>query len=87
MKAIANKAPMQDMSPKLDKNRETHGTSHHLMKQLSCLDVSGNRNFVRMDSNSFEILLNMVELKIKRQDSVMREAISPGERLAITLYY
>ena len=69
------------------KKRSIHGAYHQLMKELSCLDVSGYRNFVRMDSTSFETLINMVGPKVKRQDTVMRKAISPGERLAITLCF
>ena len=69
------------------KKRSIHGAYHQLMKELSCLDVSGYRNFVRMDSTSFETLINMVGPKVKRQDTVMRKAISPGERLAITLRF
>ena len=69
------------------KKRSIHGAYHQLMKELSCLDVSGYRNFVRMDSTSFETLIKMVWPKVKRQDTVMRKAISPGERLAITLCF
>ena len=63
--------------------RSIHGAYHQLMKELSCLDVLGYINFVRMDSTSFETLIIMVGPKVKRQDTVMRKAISPGERLAI----
>ena len=69
------------------KKRSIHGAYHQLMKELSCLDVSRYRNFVRMDSTSFETLINMMGPKVKRQDTVMRKAISPGERLAITLRF
>jgi hypothetical protein len=37
-----------------------------------------------MDQTTFEELLTLVSPLIKRQDTVMREAISPAERLALT---
>ena len=69
------------------KKRSIHGAYHQLMKELYCLDVSGYRKIFQMDSTSFETLINMVGPKVKRQDTVMRKAISPGERLAITLRF
>ena len=68
-------------------NRHSQGASHQLMKELSTLDVSSYRNFVRMDSTTFEVLLNMVAPKIQKQNTVMREAISPGERIALTFLF
>ena len=40
-----------------------------------------------MDSTSFEELLSAIAPKITHQDTVFRNAISPGERLAVTLRY
>ena len=51
------------------------------------LDVSSDRSFVRMDVSSFEALLTMVAPLITYQDTTFRQAIPPGERLAITLLY
>ena len=50
-------------------------------------DVSSYRNFVRMDAASFEELLQMVAPLITYQDTTMREAIPPAERLAVTLRF
>ena len=69
------------------KKRNAQGAYHQLMKELSTIDVSGYRNFVRMDSSTFELLHNMVAPIIQRQNTVMRESISPGERIAITLRF
>ena len=69
------------------KNRNAQGAYHQLIKELSTIDVSGYRNFVRMDSSTFELLHNMVAPIIQRQNTVMRESISPGERIAITLRF
>jgi hypothetical protein len=40
-----------------------------------------------MDSKDFQFLLELVGPKIKKQDTVMRTAISPEERLIATLRY
>ena len=69
------------------KNRNAQGAYHQLMKELSTIDVSGYRNFVRIDSSTFELLHNMVAPIIQRQNTVMRESISPGERIAISLRF
>ena len=69
------------------KNRESQGAFHQLMKEISLIDTSSYRNFVRMDATTFEELLTMISPRIHRQNTVMRKAICPGERLAITLRF
>ena len=44
------------------KKRSIHSAYHQVMKELSCLDVSGYRNFVRVDSTSFETLIKICPL-------------------------
>ena len=68
-------------------NREAQGAFHQLMQELRVLDTSSYRNFVRMDVTTFEELLKMVGPRIAHQDTVMRKAISAGERLAVTLRF
>ena len=67
--------------------RWKHGAHHALMQELSAEDPEGFRNFQRMDTNDFQELLRKVTPLIQRQDTNMREAISPSERLSITLRY
>ncbi|XP_055527739.1 uncharacterized protein LOC129720301 [Wyeomyia smithii] len=43
------------------------------------------QNFLRMNIDGFHTLLELVSPLIKKQDSNMREALSVGERLALTL--
>ena len=69
------------------RNQEYQGTFHQLLQELRVLDVSSYRNFVRMDAASFEELLLAVAPRIVCQDTVMREAIPPAERLAVTLRF
>ena len=68
-------------------HRERFGAYHHLMQEMKLLDTSSYRNFLRMDSSSFEELLNKVGQKITFRDTTMRDAIPAGERLAVTLRF
>ena len=45
------------------------------------------RSWLRMDRLSFEELLDLVTPRIIKQNTLMRESISPKERLAVTLRY
>lgn len=44
-------------------------------------------NYLRMDSKDFQFLLELIGPKIKKQDTVMRAAISAEERLIATLRF
>ena len=68
------------------RNRDRCGAYHQLMQELS-LDVSSYCNFIRMNTTTFEELLGKVAPLITRRDTVMRQAIPPGERLALTLRF
>ena len=68
-------------------NKEGQGAFHQLMKEISLFDTSSYRNFVWIVASTFGKILSMASSKIRRQDTVMRQAISPGERLAITLRF
>lgn len=45
------------------------------------------KNFVRMDAADFDFLLELVTPIIRKEDTKFRKAISPAERLAVTLRY
>ena len=57
------------------------------MQELRLSDASSYRNFLRMDAATFDELLQMVGPLITYQDTNMRQSISPGERLALTLRF
>ena len=50
-------------------------------------DTSSYRNFVRMDAATFEELLTSIAPRITYQDTVLRQAFCPAERLAVTLRF
>ncbi|KAL4702876.1 hypothetical protein ACJJTC_005787 [Scirpophaga incertulas] len=45
------------------------------------------KNYLRMDNQLFNMLLNKIKHKISKQDTVMRESIDARARLAATLRY
>eukprot|EP00731_Ephydatia_muelleri_P013973 Em0007g1283a len=72
------------------RRRHKYGAYHHLMRELErvqAMDVSSYLNFVRMNASTFETLLTKVAPLIARKDTNMRDAIPPGECLAVTLRF
>ena len=67
--------------------RPKYGAYHCLLRELVSEDPQSARNFLRMSYDTFLALLTRVGPRLEKQDTVMREAIKPGERLAITLRY
>lgn len=58
----------------------------NLLKDLRD-DPNDWRNYLRMDENAYNELLHLVSPLIQRQNTVMRESISPHERLTATLRF
>ena len=69
------------------KNRPQLGAYHELVQELKLSDIQGYRNFLRMDPATFELLLSKVGPLVTHQDTVMRKAIAPAERVALTLRF
>ncbi|CAL1274040.1 unnamed protein product, partial [Larinioides sclopetarius] len=67
--------------------RKALGCYENLMRELALEDSESYRRWLRMDVESFEYLLAKIEPLIKRMDTNMRQCISAGERLALTLRY
>nr|XP_042911387.1 uncharacterized protein LOC122272161 [Parasteatoda tepidariorum] len=62
-------------------------THEHLLNFLSDSEPEDYRNFLRMDQESFDHLLDLLRPDIEKKDTKMREAIPASQRLSITLRY
>ena len=69
------------------RNRDKSGAYKGVIEEVKTDDPTSFRTFMRMDEESFNFLLEKVSPLIKRQDTNMRQAISPGERLSLTLRF
>ena len=58
-----------------------------LLRELRDDEPEDYRNFLRMDAESYDELLNLVMPMIVKQNTTMREAISPNARLSMTLRF
>ncbi|XP_063923528.1 uncharacterized protein LOC135137732 [Zophobas morio] len=67
--------------------REESGVVANLLQELRLGDETFYRNFLRMSVTDFDYLLNKVSPLITKQDTLMRRAITPTERLIVTLRY
>jgi len=60
---------------------------HALLPELRVADKKSYRNFLRMSDNDLALLLQKVSPIISRSDTKFRRAISPSEKLAVTLRF
>lgn len=67
--------------------RSRQGTFHNLVQELNAEDPEQFRRYHRLDRDSFERVLNMIEPLITKEDTFMRTSIRPRERLSITLRF
>ncbi|XP_070550575.1 uncharacterized protein [Ptychodera flava] len=67
--------------------RQQQGWYQNLIQELRDEDPKCYRNFLRVNHSGFMDLLSLIEGKIAKMDTTMRPAVSPGERLAVTLRY
>lgn len=58
-----------------------------LLRELRAADPNDFRNYLRMDENTFNLLLNLVGQHLQKQNTVMRQAIPAEERLIATLRF
>lgn len=66
-------------------HRETYGAWYHLVPTMREFDRDAYFNFLRMTPESFDWLLEKVAPLITKTS--IRQSISPGERLCVTLRY
>ncbi|KAJ4425591.1 hypothetical protein ANN_27787 [Periplaneta americana] len=82
-----NRKPKRCWTKEWIKNRERHGITNNLLRELREGDESFYKNFLRMSAADFDNLLEKVAPLIERKDTLMRRAIPPAERLVVTLRY
>ena len=61
--------------------------AYTLVQELRVDDTGRHSQYMRMMVENFDIILGLVEPHLRRQDTVMRLAIEPGLKLAITLHH
>ena len=66
------------------RQRESFGAFHTLISSLR-EDDSKFYTYFRMSIDTFDYLLHKLDTDLKKQDTNMRNAISPKEKLAITI--
>ncbi|XP_034192568.1 uncharacterized protein LOC117609916 [Osmia lignaria lignaria] len=67
--------------------RPEFGCFHNLLRELQIEDGQQYFNFIRMTAVDVEILMQKVGHIIKKEDTRMRDSISPKERLILTLRF
>lgn len=69
------------------RNRDLRGAIHLAHKELRLEDKEYFQRFFRMRADLFDRLVDMVTPFIQRQDTNMRQCISPRDRVSITLRF
>ena len=67
--------------------RDQVGEYHTLVQEMRTSDPAAHQRYFRMSVDDFDELLDIVKEKILKQQTAMRDPISPGERLAVTLRF
>jgi len=67
--------------------RQEMGAFHRIVRELATEDPSSFMEYHRMDEDHFNHLVSLVSPLIEKEDTCMREAISPAERVALTLRF
>ncbi|RXM30136.1 hypothetical protein EOD39_8138 [Acipenser ruthenus] len=69
------------------RRRQKHGAYHALVQEMRLEDAEKDQNFLRMDTQSFDLLLNLVKPLTEKEDTFFRAAIPAEERLSVTPRY
>ena len=57
------------------------------MQEFQLTDIDGHKNFIQMDIDAFNNLLNLVEPFITHNATRFQSPIPPGERLTLILCF
>jgi len=71
----------------LNSHNQRRSEFHAYLLYRDLDDVSAHYRYTRMNKQTFDWLLRRLEPRIAKLDTTMRQAISPMERLSITLNY
>lgn len=87
--SVRRKRPRTTWTRQWILNRTTEGCCQKVLQEFCAQDDQKHlyENFLRMDSETFDELLEMVSPLIQKQETNMRKPISPRERLAVTLRF
>lgn len=69
------------------KKKSVNGSYSFLTKDLSVYDKPNYRNYLRMSETQFNLLLSFISQDLLKQDTRMRDAITPAEKVAVTLRF
>ena len=67
------------------RRREERGAYYQLIRELAVEDAPAFARYFRIDKEKFTDLVGPISIHIQRQDTIMRGAISPGEKLALCI--
>ena len=67
--------------------RQEMGAFQRIVRELATEDPSLFMEYLRMDKDQFNHLVSLVSPLIKKEDTCMKEAISPAEKVALTLRF
>jgi hypothetical protein len=67
--------------------REDHGWYHKLMVELEAEDHTEFKHMLRMEPGMFHEVVDRLRPRIQKMDTNYRRALSPGLKVAITLYF
>lgn len=67
--------------------RPSKGAYAMLNEELRLEDPASYKNYLRMDEDAFSHLVDRVTPYVHKSDTNMRQAITPAERLAVTLRF
>ena len=67
--------------------RDQTGEYHTLVREMRDTDPAAHQRYFRMTVGDFDELLDLVSDKMKKETTNMRDLISAGERLAVTLRF
>lgn len=67
--------------------RDDLGASSTLVHELSVEDPVAYKKQLRISDQQFDELLHIIELQITKRDTVMRNAITPRQKLEVALGY